>query len=267
MPLSFFGSVYLATFLACAWTTAALHLPLHQWDALFAVIVATAFSIAVSEKGRWRLGLAAPPWTAARELLFGLGFAVALIAVCDLLVIATTDLRHVPGGGFPWGELIIVYLPAAVHEELLFRGYPYQKVRSVSRPAAIVFTAGVFALLHAGNAGVSPLAMVNLLLAGVLLALAYEVFERLWFPIGIHAAWNILSGPILGYNVSGYVSRTTVMETRGGGPEWLTGGHFGIEASVWMVVVEGVAIVVLNMMAGRRRYAAVRLSGGQGVNQ
>jgi membrane protease YdiL (CAAX protease family) len=252
VPLSFFGSVYLATFLACAWTTAALHLPLHQWDALLAVIVATAVSISVTEGGRWRLGLAAPPWIASRELLFGIGFAIALIAVCDLLVVATTDLRHVPGGGFPWGELIIVYLPAAVHEELLFRGYPYQKVRSVSRPAAIVFTAGVFALLHAGNAGVSPLAMVNLLLAGVLLALAYEVFERLWFPIGIHAAWNILSGPILGYNVSGYVSRTTVMETRGGGAEWLTGGHFGIEASIWMVVVEIAAIALLMKRTGRR---------------
>jgi membrane protease YdiL (CAAX protease family) len=233
-----------------------LHLPLHQWDALLAVIVATLVSIAVSEGGRWRLGLAAPPAIAARELLLGAGFAVLLIAGCDLLIIATTDLRHVPGGGFPWRELIVVYLPAAFHEEILFRGYPYQKVRVVSRPAAIAFTALVFALLHGGNAGVSPLAMVNLLLAGVLLALAYEVFGRLWFPIGIHAAWNILSGPILGYNVSGYVSRTTVMETRGGGAEWLTGGHFGIEASVWMVVVEGVAIVVLNIITSRRRYAA-----------
>lgn len=236
--------------------TAALHLPLHQWDALLAVIVATVVSIRVSEGGRWRVGLAAPPGIAARELLLGIGFAAVLIAFCDLLIISTTDLRHVPGAGFPWAELMVVYLPAAFHEELLFRGYPYQKVRSVSRPAAIAFTSLLFALLHAGNAGISPLAMVNLLLAGVLLALAYEVFERLWFPIGIHTAWNILSGPILGYNVSGYVSRTTVMETRGGGAEWLTGGHFGIEASIWMVAVEGMGIAVLNIVARRRRYAA-----------
>jgi membrane protease YdiL (CAAX protease family) len=256
VPLSFFGSVYLATFLVFAWGTSAFHLPLHQWDALLAVIVATGSSIVVSEGGRWRLGLAAPPALAVRELLLGAGFAVVLIAACDVLIIATTDLRHVPGGGFPWWELVIVYLPAAFHEELLFRGYPYQKVRSVSRPAAIAFTSLVFGLLHIGNAGVSPLAMVNLVLAGVLLALANEVLERLWLPIGIHAAWNILSGPILGYNVSGYVSRTTVMETRGGGAEWLTGGHFGIEASVWMVALEAIAIAVLNIMARRRRYAA-----------
>ena len=142
-------------------------------------------------------------------------------------------------------ELIVVYVPAAIHEELLFRGYPYQKVRSVNRSAAIIFTATVFASLHAGNEGISPLAIVNLVLAGVMLALAYEVYERLWLPIGIHVVWNILSGPVLGYNVSGYVSQRTVLEVRGGGSEWLTGGRFGIEASVWMVVVEGAAIVLL----------------------
>ena len=245
MPLSFFGSVYLATFLLCAWLTASLGLPLHQWDALFGVVVATAAAIVVSEHGRWRLGLAAPPLVAARELLLGAGFAVVFIGVSDILVMASTDLRHAAGSGFPWVELIVVYLPAAVHEELLFRGYPYQKVRTVNRSAAIVFTATVFAALHARNAGISPLAIVNLVLAGVMLALAYEVYQRLWLPIGIHVAWNLLSGPVLGYHVSGYVSRRTLLEARGGGPDWLTGGHFGIEASVWMVVVEIGGIVLL----------------------
>ena len=209
------------------------------------MIVATRVSIAVSDRGRWRLGLAAPPATAVRELLLGAGFAVVLILVCDLLIMASTDLRHARGSGFPWRELLMVYAPAAFHEELLFRGYPYQKVRTFNRTVAIVFTAVVFAALHGGNAGISPLAVVNLGLAGVLLALAYEVFERLWLPIGIHTAWNLLSGPILGYSVSGYVSRSTVYETRGAGAEWLTGGQFGIEGSVWMVVVEIAGIVVL----------------------
>ena len=229
----------------CAWLTAALGLPLHQWDSLVGVIVATGATILSSENGQWRLGLAAPPLVAVRELLLGAGFAVVLIGVSDILVMVSTNLRHVAGSGFPWVELIVVYLPAAIHEELLFRGYPYQKVRSVNRSAAIIFTATVFASLHAGNEGISPLAIVNLVLAGVMLALAYEVYERLWLPIGIHVAWNILSGPVLGYNVSGYVSQRTVLEVRGGGSDWLTGGRFGIEASVWLVVVEIAAILAL----------------------
>jgi uncharacterized protein len=208
--------------------------------------------IAASEHGRWRLGLAAPAWTVVRELLLGIGFALMLVGICDVLIMASTDLRHVRGSGFHWAELLVIYLPAALHEELLFRGYPYRKVRSFNRTVAILFTSIVFAALHGGNAGVSPLALVNLLLAGVLLALAYEVFERLWFPIGIHAAWNVLSGPVLGYNVSGYVSRTTVLEVRGSGPEWLTGGQFGIEGSVWMVLLEVLAVAVLAMKCRRQ---------------
>jgi len=240
VPLTFFGSIYLATFFVCFWLT-----QLPQWAALIAAIVATAVTIQNSELGRWRLGLAAPPAVALRELLLGAGFAAALIGISDILVMASTDLRHAAGSGFPWIELVLVYAPAAVHEELLFRGYPYQKVRTMNRNAAIIFSSTVFAALHVGNAGISPLAIVNLVLAGVMLALAYEVYQRLWLPIGIHAAWNILSGPVLGYNVSGYISRRTVLEVRGGGPEWLTGGQFGIEASVWMAVLEIVGIAAL----------------------
>jgi hypothetical protein len=240
VPLTFFGSIYLATFFVCFWL---VQLP--QWAALVAVIAASAATIANSEAGRWRLGLAAPPAVAVRELLLGAGFAVVLIGVSDILVMASTDLRHAAGSGFPWIELLLVYAPAAVHEELLFRGYPYQKLRTMNRNAAIVFSSTVFAALHAGNAGISPLAIVNLVLAGVMLALAYEVYERLWLPIGIHITWNLLSGPVLGYNVSGYLSRRTVLEVTGGGAEWLTGGRFGIEASVWMVVVEIVGIGAL----------------------
>ena len=248
MPLSLFGSIYLATFLACAWLTAPLFF---QWDGLIAVVMASAATILISEKGRWRIGLAAPPLTAIRELLLGAAFAVVLVGVGDILIMASTNLRHAAGSGFPRLELLLVYLPAVFHEELLFRGYPYQKVRSFNRSGAIIFTASVFASAHGRNAGASLLAVVNLVLAGVMLALAYEVYQRLWLPIGIHLVWNLLSGPILGYDVSGYVPGRSVLTVGGGGPDWLTGGRFGIEGSAWMVIVEVGGIVLL--AASRRR--------------
>jgi hypothetical protein len=68
--------------------------------------------------------------------------------------------------------------------------------------------------------------------------LAYERYQRLWFPIGIHFVWNVLSGPILGYGVSGYVAETAVFRTIGSGPLLVTGGAFGIEGSVWMAAAE-----------------------------
>ena len=77
----------------------------------------------------------------------------------------------------------------------------------------------------------------------------YEMYAPLWLPIGIHIAWNLLSGPVLGYHVSGYVPRHTVLTVSGGGPDWLTGGWFGIEASAWLVVVEIAGIAFLTRIS------------------
>ena len=237
-PITLFVSVYVATFLAAGYGTSAIGLPLPQWAALIAAICATAFTIRVAEGGRWRLGVFLAPRIAAIDFLLGVSFAAALILVADALVIASSHLRQVRGGGVPGMELLMVFIPAAVHEELVFRGYLFQKMRLWNRGAAMGITSLAFAALHAGNRGVTALAIANLFLAGVLLALAYERYERLWFPIGIHLTWNVLSGPILGFGVSGYVARATLLRTTGTGPAWITGGMFGLEGSAWMTLVE-----------------------------
>jgi len=244
--LSLFVAFYIATLFTGGYLSALVGLYFGQWITLLAVSVATIATVAILERGHWRLGLFVAPHLAVRECLLGCGAAVLLIAAADGLVMITTRLRHVAGNGFPWFELIAVYLPAVFHEELLFRGYPFQKLWRMNRLVAVAFTSIVFAALHGGNNAVSWLAIVNLFLAGILLALAYARYERLWFPIGIHLAWNLLSGPILGYNVSGYVANETVFRTVGRGTPWLTGGLFGIEGSVWIGIVElaGVALLL-----------------------
>ncbi len=109
--------------------------------------------------------------------------------------------------------------------------------------------------MHGANNGLTAVAFANLLLAGVLLALAYERYGRLWFPIGLHLAWNLLCGPILGYDVSGYIPERSVLTTRGKGAPLLTGGIFGIEGSIWIVLVEvaGIALLLLNARRTKQR--------------
>ncbi|HEY6843373.1 MAG TPA: CPBP family intramembrane glutamic endopeptidase [Thermoanaerobaculia bacterium] len=238
-PLTLFVAVHLAVFVGLGIFIDP------QWAGLIAVICATAFTVGVVEGGRWRLGFFVSPQFAARDFLLGCVFAAALILASDALVIATSNLRQTFAGGFPRVELITVFIPAAFHEELAFRGYIFQKMRLWNRGGAIAITSAIFALMHSGNRGVTALAIANLVLAGVLLALAYERFERLWFPIGIHLAWNIFSGPVLGFDVSGYVSKATLFRTSGSGAEWITGGAFGIEGSIWMAIVELAGIVLL----------------------
>ncbi|HET7433583.1 MAG TPA: CPBP family intramembrane glutamic endopeptidase [Thermoanaerobaculia bacterium] len=249
-------SFYVATLLTLAW----LRLPNPQVIALTAVCVATLLTVMIWERGRWSLGLFVPPQLALRELAFGLAAGAAVIGACAALIVATTSLRHAPGRGFPWLELFTVFIPAALHEELVFRGYVFQKLWRWRRGFALLFVAFIFAALHMNNTAVTMLGIGNVFLGGVLLGVAYERYERLWFPIGLHLAWNLMSGPILGHEVSGYVSDATLFVTRGEGAAWLTGGDFGIEGSVWMTFVEIVAIAALVRRNASLRARAMRNS-------
>lgn len=264
--LSLFVAFYLAAFFAGRFVSELAGAFLNQWVALLSVCAATFGTVAIFEHGGWDLGLFVPPRIATREFLIGCGAAILLIGAADGLVLLTTRLHHVAGNGFPWIELIAVYLPAVFHEELLFRGYPFQKIWKSHRVTAIFFSSFVFAALHAGNNAFSWLAMANLFFAGILLALAYARYERLWFPIGIHLAWNLLSGPILGYNVSGYESSESVLRTIGRGSPWLTGGYFGIEGSVWIVIVELAGIALL-LRRGSRSVISGSVDRGQQIRE
>jgi len=236
--VSLFVAVDLAAFVAFGSLARALDFPFFQWIALLGVLSATAVCIHVMDAGRWDLGLFVDPRLAGADLLRGGVTAAAIIAVADGLVLVSSGTRHEPGSGFPWFEIAMVFIPAALHEELAFRGYVYQKLRQWNRDAAIFITAASFALLHLGNPAISPVGVINIMLAGVLLALGYERRCRLWFPIGIHFAWNLVSGPVLGYGVSGYAAHATLLRTVSRGPAWLTGGAFGIEGSIWMGLAE-----------------------------
>ena len=236
-----FVSFYVATLIVAQW----VRFPLVQWIGLIAVTVATLLTVGILEGGRWPLGLFVAPRVASREFALGVLFGVALIGTCALLVVLTTQVRHGRGSGFPFGELAAVFLPAVVHEELLFRGYPFQKLAASNRTFALFFVAVVFAALHGNNSAVTPLALANIFLGGVLLGLAYLRTRRLWFPIGVHLAWNLMTGPVLGHEVSGYRSEETILTESGHGPWWLSGGEFGIEGSLWMTLVELAAITLL----------------------
>jgi len=220
-----------------------------QWAALLSVTFATLVCIRILDPG-WRIGFFVNP---LREFPLGVAFAILLIGSCDLVLMLVAHVRHTRNDGLPWLELATVFLPAAFHEELAFRGYLFQKLRAWNRIAGFAFSSLLFAMLHLRNHAITIVAIANIALAGILLALAYERYERLWFPIGIHLTWNLLSGPILGYPVSGFVSHSTLLTTTlGRGPSWITGGAFGIEGSVVITIAEIVGIFALQSQAARQ---------------
>jgi hypothetical protein len=106
--------------------------------------------------------------------------------------------------------------------------------------------------MHLVNDNVTVLAIANLVAAGVFLASAYLLTGRLWLAAGLHAAWNFVQDGIFTMAVSGHEVRAGLLVTERSGPEWLTGGAFGIEGSAVALVLVTLASVVMVSLAVRR---------------
>lgn len=263
IPIVVFSIAYLGVlFLAVVFLPEAPE-PVFHTVSLLGALAATWLANRICDRGSWQIGFGGGARNAARESLYGLFFGLAVIAATDALILGSSRFAHVSGDRFDWMIILTLFLPAGIHEEVLFRGYPFQKILAWNRAVAVYGCSALFALAHLGNRGVTPLAALNIFLAGVLLSLAYLLYRRLWFPIALHIGWNVLSGPILGHEVSGYILQHTLLLQRDPGPAVLTGGSFGLEGSVWATLVEVIAIaILLRGTAKRERRLANAIPAG-----
>lgn len=136
---------------------------------------------------------------------------------------------------------IIVFFAVAIGEEYLTRGYIQGLLKNNLGPIpAILGTSLIFAVLHIFNAHLlqSPIPILVLFIAGILLGLSREVSGGLWMPIGIHFSWNFFMGNIYGIPVSGHqIIENPVITSQADGPHLLSGGDFGLEGSILLLIV------------------------------
>lgn len=179
---------------------------------------------------------------------------------CLLMLLTALIVRGL--GGFHWERATDVgvrhllgaawlFLGVGFNEEIIARGYPFQRLVQGAGPwvGQLVFAA-LFALGHWNNPGMAGAtkawATLNIGLAAILLGFCYLRTGSLALPIGVHLGWNWAQGSLLGFGVSGTTDIkglwTPVFHGR---PEWLTGGAFGLEASLPCTLICGVAILGL----------------------
>lgn len=142
--------------------------------------------------------------------------------------------------------VLFVLLSGALAEELMFRGYPFQRlVEATGAPGAIGVFSVLFGVVHLLNPGASVWGLFNTVAIGVLLSIAYLRTRALWLPWGLHFAWNLALGLILGLPVSGFRLFNVAVHATASGPKWLTGGSYGVEASAPCVlaILAGLLIV------------------------
>jgi membrane protease YdiL (CAAX protease family) len=177
---------------------------------------------------------------AARELGSGILLG-ALLFGSVVAVLALSGMYRVDGLNSPSVLLIpfMISVFSGLFEEVLMRGILFRILEdSLGSWFALAISAVIFGALHLLNEHATVNGAVAIMLeAGILLAAAYMFTRRLWFAIGIHFAWNFTQGGIFGITISGNEPMAGLLRSSLNGPEWLTGGAFGAEASVIAVVV------------------------------
>jgi membrane protease YdiL (CAAX protease family) len=219
---------------------------------LSVAILVTVYRLLV----QWTEKRAAAELSAHRAFaLFGDGALIGVTLFCAVVAVIGLFGGAAIGGFVGYDGLIgaaAASLVAAVGEEIAFRGGVYRLLEEgFGTLIAILISGAMFGLLHAGNHGATTASTLAIALeAGILLAAAYALTRSLWLPIGLHFGWNFTEGGIFGAAVSGGKSHGLIATTFAG-PDWLTGGAFGPEASVPAVVLCVITAAILLMLAIR----------------
>jgi uncharacterized protein len=215
-----------------------------------------ALGIAVSREAVRHVGLG---WL--------IGVAALAAAAAALLLSGTLRYDAAPGTSAAWLLAVLghgaVFAVAALMEEAIFRGYPFQVlVRAAGPVVAAVATSALFAVVHARNPEVGAFGLVNIFLAGLMLAAAYLRTLSLWFATALHLGWNWATASLFDLPVSGITDfRTPLYEPVVHGPDWWSGGAFGPEGGLAGTIGFGIALLlVLRLRAVRPdpRIAAAR---------
>ncbi|HFI0131496.1 TPA: lysostaphin resistance A-like protein [Streptococcus suis] len=202
------------------------------------------------EKSPW-LGLGMTKKGAFKDFILGWGIGAAMLITCVLLMWGFGAIRISSVQFSPqlFGEFLVLVLAWSVQgttEELLTRGWMFSSLSAKHNiPVGTLVSSLFFTFLHLGNDGISLIPLLDLTLFAILACLVMLKTGNLWVISGIHAAWNCFQGNVFAFPVSGTQAGQAFIAVETSGPDWLSGGAFGVEGSVISLIVQGLMIAWL----------------------
>ena len=189
-----------------------------------------------------------------REICLGglLGSALMLIPALFLEMFGWVHWQWNPEGVSVLSSRLLLFAGVALAEELLFRGFVFQRLLTgLGQLPAQLIVATFFLLTHLNNPGmtgsIKAMAGMNIFLASILFGRAFIQTQSLAMPLGLHWMANWIQGGLLGFGVSGTEQFGLLQPVFGAAPAWLTGGRFGLEASLPGLICVVISLLMLSI--------------------
>lgn len=190
-------------------------------------------------------------WSKQLSLGLILG-SIQMIFICTLMALST-NIKFEFNDNFSINLLMFssfAFLCAAVLEELLFRGFIFQRlIDGIGFTYAQLLMATIFVLAHLTNPELNEATMlwatIDIGLGAIIWGMAFYYTKSLALPIGLHFSWNWMQGSIFGFNVSGFEQQGLLSPMMADGHNWLTGAGFGPEATVFAVIIDTLLLLLM----------------------
>lgn len=181
-----------------------------------------------------------------------IGWALVLLSVLPIAMAGDLSVRFWVDSRSLWlaGLNLATVALLALAAEIVFRGYPYQRLTDAVGPvwATIVMSVlyGVAVTLNPGSTYLSVFIAIGF---GAVLCSAWLRTHALWLGWGLHFAWIASLGILFGLPVAGIDNLSSIVEARAIGALWLTGGNLGPEGALLtplLMIFVVVAVVLVS---------------------
>lgn len=151
-----------------------------------------------------------------------------------------------------WGAAFVI---VGLAEEFSFRGYlQYTLTTGMGFWPTAILLSCLFGLAHKSNPGETTFGLFSVVLFGLLFCLILRRTGNLWWAVGFHAGWDWGQTFFYGVADSGIPPYHNLFGSTFNGPNWLTGGSVGPEASVFTPIVLGIVAILFTRIYRENRY-------------